>query len=302
MLRLLTVLACLLAGLASAAAENEPRKRPLALGSPARPEAVASALRAARDESLSEVVDLAERLGAAGGRAAASGLKRLIEDRDTGVRTAALKACARVGLRVDGLNTVIRTVLNNKRSGPEERRAAMAAIAAVGTAQDFEALLALASPEAEDPEHLAAPYRAMARLSGAKLPFVYARWTYWWRTMAERGPRLTRAALKALEADPDGDQTRRHEAALAAHGWTELALVEKTLANWLQGTRGGLRAPACRLSQKLGLADLAPLIAQVGGRGADEAVSEAARRALEHLGYVAPRPRPAPKKKRDKNS
>ena len=82
MRRFLSFLACLLAGLASAAAEDVPRRKPIALGSPARPEMVASALRDAREAKLSEVVDLAERLGAAGGRAAAAGLRRLIEDRD----------------------------------------------------------------------------------------------------------------------------------------------------------------------------------------------------------------------------
>jgi len=289
MRRSLLLLCVLLGGTPAFAAEEPPvpvQAAPIRLAAPAQPDAVADALEAAHNGDSAQAVSVAQALGVAGGYAAADGLRVLVKDREAKVRVAALRAVTRVGLRSEKLAALVHGVLATSDRSKEERLAAIAAIGAIGDGGDMEILLKLASTETDVVAIRSAAFRAMAEISGAKLPYVHARWSYWWRKQSERRTALLEKAVAALDDDPEGENVDIYADVIETNAWFDLPYAEAAIARWLGADKRALRRIACRLAGTLRLADLTDRIASLARNRGRTPTATAARAALKTLGYT----------------
>ncbi len=286
----IAVLGALLAAGSAQASDDPVRLWATKLGAPATASAVDTAL----DDTAAgegDAVALARALAASRGVEAARGLGTLLKRRDAKVRIEAMLGLARVGLRSSGLAERLHKRLADAHISKRERWAAVVALGAVGDGRDMEVLLGFASRDTEDRELRAGAFRALAAITKVRIPFVHARWTYWWRKYETRGADRVKKAIEALEAAPGAPDAIAHEAALAAYGWADLATLSEALARWLGGSAKGLEAVACRLASYHRLADLAPAIVALGnGRGVKTALRDASAKAAKRLGVAAVEP------------
>lgn len=273
------------AALPAHAGEDPVRRWTTALGSPATADAVSKALDDALEEPGS-AVHLARALGATRGHVAILGLRELLRHREAAVRTEALLSVARLGLRSEKLGTAVRKLLKSSFVKAKERRAAILALGAAGDGRDIPALLKIASEEEKDTDARTAAFRAMRAITGATLPFVHTRWTYWWRKQDVQGrERLSKALSATVEAKTRAARLS-HETSVANLGWLDLPATRKALRSWLRSAAEGLLAPSCNLAAHLRLADLKPEISGLLKGRPKATLRKAAERALKRLGVV----------------
>ena len=291
---LLTALACLvgagLLGPKAYAAESAPKVDLKSveglidfLGTPPRWEVVEILVHmhgAARGEAGLRMVEALSRVG---GTASARGLGLLLARGDDPVRTEGLRAIAAVGIRVPEALLAARDAW---RQGPAAvRLAACEALGYVGTGDDVESLLE--ALVAQDPELAPRAYAALVRLSGAKLPYVPSRWTWWWKSTAEQG----RVALRAALFRSDRPLVPLTEAELAEvesvvqrWGWLDLNTVANATRAWFCTLDPNLRSLACRVAAGLKLGELAEDVRSAAIFATDDGVEAAARQASAVLG------------------
>ena len=264
------------------------------LRSPARASEVRAALDAALDASEQGDATLARRtaehLGAAGGHQTLDALRTLCGHREESVRVAALEAVAKVALRAEKLATVVHGIAADAERSEAEREAAITALGAIGDGGDIPLLLALCAAETQEAGLRAAAFRAMGSISGAKLPFVHARWAYWWKKQSTRKKALLEKAILTLHEDPDGDHVELYAAVVESLAWLDLPYSAKAIESWLTGVKPHLRPVAIRLAGALGLAETAPRLVRIASKRSSGALGEAARQALEALGHPPPDP------------
>lgn len=255
---------------------------PLFLGTPV--EATGAPL-----DSTAAAILQARTLGATGGEATLPTLRRLLRHRAEGVRTAALRAIARVSLRSEKLAEKVHAIVALRDGASPERLAAIAALGALGDGADMTLLLRLASQDTKSPKVRSAAFRAMGSISDCKLPFVHARWRYWWQKQSKRKRTLLEQAILALDEEPEGEAAGMYAAAVEKLAWLDMPYATAAITRWLAGTTPKLRPLACRLVGSLRLADLVPKLVSVARYGGSTPASRAAKDALKTLGYNAPR-------------
>ena len=234
---------------------------------------------------------LVKALAKSRGVEAARGLVELVEHRDADVRAEALLAMARVGLRSEALAEVVHERLVDGFGTKRERWAAVVALGAVGDGRDVQTLLDLASPDQEDGEIRTAAFRALAAITRTRLPYVHARWTYWWKKQNDKAEERVLRAIEGLQRAPGAAGASTHEAILATYGWIMPDTVMAALKRWLGGRPRGLEAAACRLTAYHRFADLAPQVTRVmRGRLVKEEILVAARKAARRLGVAQESP------------
>lgn len=260
------------------------------LGTPARQTAVDEALTSIGSEP-ERALALVKALAKSRGVEAARGLATLAEHRDAAVRTEALLAMARVGLRGEAMAEVVHERLVDGFGTKRERWAAVVALGAVGDGRDVQTLLDLASPDQEDGEIRTAAFRALAAITRTRLPYVHARWAYWWKKQNEKAEDRVLRAIEGLQRAPGAASAPTHEAILATYGWIMPDTVQAALKRWLTGRPRGLEAVACRLTAYHRFADLAPQVRRVTrGRLVEEEILKAARNAARRLGVAQETP------------
>lgn len=234
-------------------------------------------------------VQKAQVLGATGGEATLTPLRRLLRDREESVRTAALRAIARVALRSERLAGMAYNIAASGEGAGEERLAAITAVGCLGDGDDMPLLLQLASRDTDSPEVRSAAFRAMGAITGGRLPFVHARWAYWWRKESKRKRALLEKALLALDEEPESETAGIYAAAVESMAWFDLPYATDFIKSWLAGADPALRMLACKLAGSLRLADLVGELAPIAKRRGETALGVAALEALRTLGYIAPK-------------
>ena len=217
---------------------------------------------------------------------AARALLERVDDRDPGVRLEALRAVARLGLRTDALADALQEILADPRRQRVERLAALEALGAVGDGRDMASLLAITGSDAEPPETRAEAFRAMGAITGLRLPFTHARWSYWWRQKAAPEAVRMATALAGLQEDPRGAEVASLEAAIGSGGWADVVGVRTALDRWLRGSDRRLIPIACRLAAQLRLADLEPALLAASRGLQPEDIRIALAAAMGALGVV----------------
>jgi len=240
-------------------------------------------------DSTGAHIERARRLGATGGEAALPALQRLLRNREASVRTAALRAITRVALRSEKLAEMAHAIAASRKGACEERLAAITALGYLGDGDDMTLLLGLASRDTDSVEVRSAAFRAMGSISGSRLPFVHARWAYWWRMQSKRKPALLEKAFRALDDEPDAASAEVYAAAVESMAWVNLPRATDYIKNWFAGADPSLRIRACRLVGSLRLADLVGKLTPIARRHGATTLGVAAREALKTLGYVAPK-------------
>ncbi len=249
---------------------------------------VRTALAKAYRQGPDAMVALCAELGRAGGVAAVEGLVELHDHRSgreyEKARIAALEALAQIGLRSERAHKRLAESLAGSTS---ERLAAITALGRLGDGRDMRTLLTFARDESR--EIKLAAFRSLKTLTGASVPFVYARWTHWWRTTKRSGMGPLYAALDALEEDPkDEEHWQKHVTTIAENGWIDLAEVEMAIEEWLAGSDALLQAAASHLAGKFRLLDYGPRIAKIRVHGFDPPrLEDEIRKALKDLGMTA---------------
>ena len=247
----------------------------------------AAVAEAATVDPLDEVRTLARTRSIASARA----LHVHLKSKDEAIRIEAMLGLARLGLRSDVTAERLHKRVMDDSTSSQERWAAVTALGAVGDGRDVGALIELASPENEDGKVRSASFRALAAITGARLPFVHARWTYWWKKHEVKAETRVRDALEALEAAPSGERALLHEATIAGHGWAVLELVEPALKRWLTTDARRLGVQACRLAAYLRLGDLTEdLVAASQARRSSDELRKAAEKAARRLGVAEEKP------------
>lgn len=252
-----TLLLALLLWVPTARAETVgPEEQPdvlARLGTPARAEVVHTLLAGLAPEDTNAAVRIAHALGHAGGCDAVAGCLRLLDHGAVEARLAAIEAAGRAGLRLESLARRLRRTV--REGGDHEVRAAVEALGHVGDGRDVPTLLDLT--ESESSRMRAAAFHALEDLTGAKMPFVRARWVWYWKGFSDRADRLLPQVLAALEDAVDGPDRQALAALVRRYGWVDAAEVRLTVREWLVSPDRELRAIACRLVGELRLADLA---------------------------------------------
>lgn len=255
------------------------------LGTPTHPQRAMRAWDLIRDQEAERAVLLASALGLCGGVGALEPLQELLRDRDRRVRTAAIRSAGRVGLRDAGIVGRLRDVLR-WRTG-EERIGAILALGHLGDGRDVDRFLELGL-EPDDATARAA-FRALRVLTGARLPPVYARWSYWWRTTEHRLRTDLVQALTAIENHSDSSLLDLWRDRVLRAAWVDVAGVETRMDLWLRASDQSLRRQAVFLVGELGLCRLGPriehlrLFTRSGGP-----LAHAAEDVLEKMGYLLP--------------
>jgi hypothetical protein len=279
-------LAVLWAAAAPARATEDPVKAwTLRLGTPARAAGVQEALEATASGE-GDAVALARALAASRGVEAVNGLVALLRRRDEDVRLQALRGVAQIGLRLDRLAEALQAIVTDHDRSKQERWSAVGALGKVGDGRDMDTLLALTADRNEGRELRSAAFRAMSTITGMHIPYVHARWSYWWRQKRELGARRVQKAIAALQEDPGDAAAFSHEATLAVFGWVDVEDLVPALRAWLHGAKTRLSVPACRLVEELRLADLAPDVAQASRDLLHEELRTAAQATLRRLGVA----------------
>lgn len=285
-LRLPLLLLALLAS-APAAAASESSTEPAhaqRLERPAQPELTRALVASALHHGTPDPAELALKLGAAGGHAAAAGLTELLERGGRNVLVPAIEAAGRVGLRYAPLTQILRRVASEQEA--EVLVAAIDALGRVGDGSDAPRLLRLAA--AESPHVRAAAFRALRALAGTPIPPVAARWRWHWQTIDRRAKTDLMAAIHAVEADPRSDDMSRHLQTIRTYGWANLPMIHETAYAWLIGADRELRRLGCWIVGELRLADRVQLIENTHRLAPRGALREEAARALRALGATQP--------------
>lgn len=256
------------------------------VGSPARAPSVRAARHKAFASGFEAVRSLARALGTAGGRAAAQGLADILDYRGKRLwgtfRVETLQAAAGIELRDARLMLSMRTCLTSQDVAI--RAAAATALGRLGDSREVALLLRVARQEKRVVRKAA--FRALGELTGASLPYSWARWHQWWRKHRQRVVPRIESAIAALESRADGDPLDAHRQVLLDEGWAHMQVIEPLLADWLVNI-GPLRAEACALAAHFRLSDLGPAIERIAGGRLDRlAFNESARRALTVFGMA----------------
>jgi HEAT repeat protein len=268
--------------LAELEADPEPQAGALLtkLGSSPSAELVDAVVAATPVNEPSEARALAWALGHAGGRSVLPPLEMLLRSESAAVRMAALDALDRTNLRSE---KVVRAVRNIAREAKGQLRAAAAvALGAVGDGRDVELLLSLTKSENES-LRLAA-FRALSRLTGANIPYVEARWTYYWKSYRRRAGLLLPQTLEAVAMDAGAPDASALVDLMRLYAWIDVPMMRNYLADWLHDPDTTLRVVACRLIAHLRLADLGPDVEMTLRFAAQDELREEAQKALAVLG------------------
>jgi hypothetical protein len=249
------------------------------IGSPADPRAVKDALREA-DRREQPPVLLAQVLGYAGGAAALDGLSQLVRARDETVRITALDAAVRVGLRGERVREAAVEFARDRR-GPEQL-AAITALGVVGDGRDLDFLLALA--EGPDARVRREAFRALGRLTGARIPYEVARWAWHCRVLGRRADARLETALLRIDESPESGDVEALLGDIARDAWLDLPRIRRFVHEWSTSTTEPRRRFACRLVGALRLADEADTIRSVRLFAVGEALQTEADRTLAILG------------------
>lgn len=264
---------------------------PLKLGSPASAEDVDALLGEATLLDAPTAETAAARLGIAGGSEAVRGLGLLLDHPAETVRLASMTALTTIGLRSATCARRLRQLAVD--GTPAEQEAALAALAAIGDGRDMDTFLAVAAEE--DARRRVMAFRCMKELTGAAIPFVRPRWSYYWRKFSARSAKLLPGTLDALEEAPDAPDTADLVGLVRRYAWVDAEEIGETLETWLVAPDHDLRAIACALAADLRLADLAPDVREALRYASTPALQAAARDALRRLGVpLDDRPPPAP--------
>ena len=262
------------------------------IGTPARLGVVLAELRRLNRTDAHDALAFARTLGRCGGMAAARGVVPLIRSAYPDVRRAALRAAGDIGVRNRELLTFVREAVvdKNERVAIEACRA----LAKLGDGQDISFLLTSARTDKRRRVR-SASYRALRELTGIKLPNIHARWTDWWKQRHERASKAVKAAIAALETppteeDPDDEELavrKAHGNALLSDAWIELALVRKTIEDWLYAEQTELRRLACEIVGVWRLPELAGAVrSSATTRWARPELKQASEEALRLLGVT----------------
>lgn len=259
------------------------------LGKPARANAVFAALEALDRDDPASALYLVAALERSGGVEATKGLDRLLRSRHARVRVAALESIARLGLRAPEILDRVRFATMDTEI--DVVRATCAALGAIGDGRDVPTLLLLA--RSEDRQTRLAAFRGLRALSGVRIPHVYARWSWWWKTRYERAQQELPRAFEALETLAEDASPEQHYALVEREAWVLLPRVREQLRRWLTGESLQHRVFACRLAAKLKLTDLLDPIRPLVRFGFAVELKQAAAEAVEVLSG-APVTAPAP--------
>ena len=281
------LLVVLLPGASVWAAEARPSAVPtVRLSTPARTDEVRAALDEALQGDDALARSTADMLGGAGVYATLRALRTLVRHDAEVVRIAALEAVARVALRSDKLAERVHATARDANASLSERVAAVEALAAVGDGGDMDLLLHLASRETPQVRLRAAAMRAMGKISGAKLPYVHARWSYWWKKQGTRKQGLLEKSILAINEEPEGEGVDIYAAVVESLAWLDLPYTRKALKSWLDAGKPELRAIAVRLAGTLRLADLTDDLISVAKRRRSSELAQQALASLKQLGWV----------------
>lgn len=224
-----------------------------AIGKPADARAVRDLVRAEEMRDPALALSLVGALWHAGGYGAQRGLATLASHRDRSVRIEALKGVAHLGLRIaEGMETIRSAT---RSADVEERTAAFEALGRVGDAKDVPDLLAVVETCEPCPSHAGA--RALAALSGERVPAGRGRWRAWWdQARKEVVPRLG-PALDTVARSKDEAARAAARTLLAKHAWLVLADATEAARMWLRAADPGTRIEGYRLAAVLRQGDLA---------------------------------------------
>ena len=256
------------------------------ISTPARADEVRVAVDMALEGDETLAAHTAKVLGASGGYATLRGLRTLLRHDAESVRLAALEAIERVALRSDKLAERVHAIARDDDHSLKERVAAIEALAAIGDGGDMELLLTLASRETPQVPLRAAAFRAMSRISGARLPYVHARWSYWWEKQGTRKQGLLEKSILAINEEPEGDGVEIYAAVIESLAWLDLPYTRDAVKSWLQGAEPKLRPLAIRLAGLLRLADLTDDLISISKRRRSADLSQQALASLKLLGWV----------------
>jgi hypothetical protein len=234
------------------------------LGSPARPDVARDLLAhpATRDAGVANRV--ANELSAAGGIAGVEGLLALAGHRDFRVRTWVLKLVRDLGIRASRGADGVRHCLDAPDA--EVRRRACWALEVVGDASDVPVLLEIASRSdaSASPEDRALARAALAtvrRLADLDSRFTsLARVKAWWEANRDRMRLELTDALDAIESRSGSLDPDLAHALLCRRLWMDPGSVVERLHAWLVSSDPALRIEACRVVERMRLADVSAAI------------------------------------------
>jgi hypothetical protein len=181
------------------------------------------------------------------------GLLSLSAHRDPGVRSSALHAVARSGIRVSEGMDRLRAALRD-----EEREVVLAAyhaVGAVGDATDIAALLD--GLDAKDARLRSAALRALRSLTRVRLPASAAAWEYWWDEARARLPaRIDGAIARLLDGGdaPDRDEVCR---LLETSAWFDVPKVCDAVRAAIRSGDARVRTMGFRIAETARLGDVA---------------------------------------------
>jgi HEAT repeat protein len=260
------------------------------VSAPASAEAVAALLALPEAREAEPALRIVGALWHAGGPHAADALRDLVRHEDAGVREAALRGVAVVGLRgASGSRreSNLRRALTD--GDPRVVRAAYEALARVGGPDDVAVLIeGLASPEGNV---RSLSLRALRGLTGERLTPDAARWTYWWERSRARLGEQVAAALESLETGADELEAASAWSLLERRAWVALPTCEEAARRWLAAWEPEPRRDGYLLAGVLRLGSLAKAVASAARRDATGPAAEARVGAERALGLVASEPR-----------
>jgi HEAT repeat protein len=217
------------------------------------PLSLSTALAGAEPEAVESPLERAGRLARTGGCRSLPQLRDLLRHEEVAVRTAALRAAQRIGLRQATLSSGIREAAADP--AVEVRVAAIEAMGAVGSGADVSVLLA--ALEDEDGRIRSAAFDAIQRLSGTKMTPSARRWRAWWGKAQSQGLQALERGLDAVEAGEPACATaaRARRDAMLRWGCIDPRRVTARVETWLESDDPELQEEALHLVAGLRLGE-----------------------------------------------
>jgi HEAT repeat protein len=252
---------------------------------PLQPELVRAAVRHPRAKDAGAARELLMHLTVHGGAAAIEGLVALAGHSEVEVRVAALRGIATLGFRGAEVTAGLRTALWDSEA--EVRCAAIAALGAVGEADDVANLIVLMRSEEE---------RVPGDALGALFALTSVRngkdaqtWSYWWSLARKDLEERVGASIGVLAAGGTEVEVADARCLLRSSAWVAPRKFEEAAREWLAAEEPRLRCEAYRLIADARLADLTSEVAQRLRDETEREVVQTGRECLVVLG-ILPQP------------